>query len=230
MTIIAFTKVKLPYGWLGNMSPYPIKYQGRTWRTTEALFQAMRFNDNEIKEEIREQKSPMAAKMKAKKHKDKMVITPCSVYDRENMKTCLNLKVEQHDEIRQQLINTKNAKIIEDCTSRGRRGSNLLWGSINVDGEWEGANVLGRMWMEIRCEERIKSIVESHDPLFAGITTYTYPNDRNTAILQVHYGSGRPGTSDREKEFNLADDNIEEIIAQWIDNVSWELDQICDPD
>jgi len=139
------------------MSPYPIEYQGQTWRTTEALFQAMRFNDNEIKEEIREQKSPMAAKLKAKKHKDKMIIVPCSYHDQENMKTCIKLKVSQHDEIRQQLINTQNAKIIEDCTSRGRRGSNLFWGSINVDGEWEGENVLGHMWMEIRREETIKS-------------------------------------------------------------------------
>lgn len=36
--VIAFTKVKSPYGWLGNMSPYPVHYQGRTYRTTEALF------------------------------------------------------------------------------------------------------------------------------------------------------------------------------------------------
>ncbi len=157
MTIIAFTKVALPYGWLGNMSPYPVEYQGLTWRTTEALFQAMRFDDGDITEEIREQRSPMAAKLKSKKHKDKMVIRPGSDHDRDNMRTCLRLKVAQHNNIRQQLVDTGNATLIEDCTKRGRRGSSLLWGAIGEDGEWEGENVLGRMWMEIRCEEVLKS-------------------------------------------------------------------------
>jgi predicted NAD-dependent protein-ADP-ribosyltransferase YbiA (DUF1768 family) len=76
--IIAFTKVKLPYGWLGNMSPFPIEHDGKTWRTTEALFQALRFEDEEIRELIREQKSPMAAKMMAKKHRESMTIQPLS--------------------------------------------------------------------------------------------------------------------------------------------------------
>ena len=38
-SIIAFTKVALPFGWLGNMAPYPVTYGGKAWRTTEALFQ-----------------------------------------------------------------------------------------------------------------------------------------------------------------------------------------------
>ena len=49
---IAFTKVKLPYGWLGNMSPYPIKFGDDTYLTTEALFQALRFSDPEIQAKI----------------------------------------------------------------------------------------------------------------------------------------------------------------------------------
>jgi hypothetical protein len=28
---ISFTKVPLPYGWLGNMSPFKIKYNGAQW-------------------------------------------------------------------------------------------------------------------------------------------------------------------------------------------------------
>ena len=26
--VIAFTKVALPYGWLGNMAPFPVKHEG----------------------------------------------------------------------------------------------------------------------------------------------------------------------------------------------------------
>ncbi len=94
--IITFTKVKLPYGWLGNMSPYPVEYEGKEWRTTEALFQALRFEDEEIRELIRSQKSPMAAKMMAKKHHESMTIQPMSDDDYGNMALCLILKLKHH--------------------------------------------------------------------------------------------------------------------------------------
>jgi predicted NAD-dependent protein-ADP-ribosyltransferase YbiA (DUF1768 family) len=42
---IWFKGVKEPNGWMGNMAPYPITYNGQVWRTSEALFQSMRFND-----------------------------------------------------------------------------------------------------------------------------------------------------------------------------------------
>lgn len=38
MNEIWFTKVDLPYGWLGNMAPYPVLHDGCRWLTTEALF------------------------------------------------------------------------------------------------------------------------------------------------------------------------------------------------
>lgn len=148
---ISFTKVKLPFGWLGNMSPFPVEANGVTWRTTEALFQALRFADRGIREEIRAEKSPMAAKLKAKGKRDQMVIEPLSVQDVQNMKYCIILKVKQHEEIRKQLLDTGDARIIEDVTSRGRRGSNLFWGALKTDdGEWEGLNTLGILWMEVR--------------------------------------------------------------------------------
>jgi len=150
MKEISFTKVKLPFGWLGNMSPYPIEAFGKTWRTSEALFQALRFDSQEIREEIRSQKSPMAAKLKAKGQRDKMVVKPLSTTDIQNMRFCVTLKVQQHDNLRQMLLETDDARIIEDCTNRGRRGSNLFWGAIKNDDGWEGSNALGVIWMEIR--------------------------------------------------------------------------------
>ena len=65
--MIKFTKVSLPYGWLGNMAPFPVMYKGKKWLTIEALFQALRFEDEKIIEEIRLEKSPMGAKMKVQK-------------------------------------------------------------------------------------------------------------------------------------------------------------------
>jgi ribA/ribD-fused uncharacterized protein len=149
--IIAFTKVKLPYGWLGNMSPYPIEHEGKEWRTTEALFQALRFKDEETRELIRSQKSPMAAKMMAKKHRELMVIQPMSDEDYENMALCLILKLTHHPDLIAELLKTGDSVIIEDVTARGSRGSNLYWGAlINENGDWIGENKLGRSWMYLR--------------------------------------------------------------------------------
>lgn len=36
---LTFTKVRLPHGWLGNMAPFSVVFDGKPWRTTEALFQ-----------------------------------------------------------------------------------------------------------------------------------------------------------------------------------------------
>jgi len=151
--VVSFTKVKLPFGWLGNMSPFPIQFAGKEWRTTEALFQAMRFEDVDIQEEIRAQKSPMGAKLVAKGKADKMVVEQLSKQDLENMHECIKLKIEQHPELKQQLLDTGDATIVEDVTKRGRKGSNLFWGALLTEkGEWEGTNALGQLWMMLRDE------------------------------------------------------------------------------
>lgn len=152
-TEIKFTKVKLPYGWMGNMSAHPIRIDGKRWRTAEALFQAMRFEDVEVREAIRGQNSPMSAKFKAKGQKDLMVVVPCSKKDVANMRQVLRLKVQQNDHVRRSLLCTGNAAIIEDCTNR-QGGNGLFWGAAFVDGAWVGENVLGKLWMELRFELR----------------------------------------------------------------------------
>jgi len=149
---IAFTKTKLPFGWMGNMSPYPIKFGEDTYKTTEALFQALRFSDNDIKAIIREEKSPMGAKLAAKSRIAQMTIEQLSEKDVANMRMCVKLKVEQHPTLGVELLSTGNAIIIEDVTNRGDKGSNLFWGAMLVDGEWVGRNVLGNIWMDLRKE------------------------------------------------------------------------------
>lgn len=151
MKNIGFTKVSLPYGWLGNMSPYKIHFWGKEWRTTEALFQAMRFEDMEIREAIRLEKSPMGAKFKAKKHKDKMVIDLMGDTDKLNMKTCIALKLDQHPVLKKMLIETGSSLLYEDVSTRKNRKSSLFWGAVlNEDGSLDGENILGNIWMDER--------------------------------------------------------------------------------
>jgi len=148
---IAFTKVKLPYGWLGNMAPFSISFGGVVWRTSEALFQARRFADSDpIRKLIQQQESPMAAKMLAKAHRSSMVIAPQSAEDLALMADVLRLKIEAHPRLREALLATGDEEIIEDCTAR-QYGSGLFWGAARrAGGSWFGENHLGRLWMSLR--------------------------------------------------------------------------------
>lgn len=128
------------------MSPHAVTYSSKNWCTTEALFQALRFSDDSIREVIRAEKSPMAAKWKAKAEKVKMNVEPGSPQDIINMRLVLHLKIEQHPDLKKALLDTGNATIIEDCTKR----KPSIWGAQLQDGKWVGNNLLGQLWMELR--------------------------------------------------------------------------------
>lgn len=148
--MISFTKVKLPFGWLGNMSPFPVLFGGVSWPTTEHLFQALRFSpEAKIREEIRSTKSPMAAKLLAKKHVSEMVVAPRSQEDLDLMRLCLRLKIEQHPDLKRQLLETKDEQIVEDASKRPNV-SGLFWGLCKREDAWLGENALGVLWMELR--------------------------------------------------------------------------------
>jgi ribA/ribD-fused uncharacterized protein len=145
-------KVKEEYGWMGNMAPYPITFEGKVWRTSEALFQGMRFDDEVIKEIIRKEKSPMAAKMKAKKYSNQMVVIPMSELDVEHMKKCVRMKFDQHPELKKMLLDSVGSFIFEDIGNRkGER--HKFWGVKRIsENEGDGQNMMGRILMELRDE------------------------------------------------------------------------------
>jgi len=156
-TVVAFRKVSEPWGWLGNMSPHPVEFGGKIWRTAEALFQAERFTtDNPVREAIRSAQSPMAAKMIAKKHRLERVIAERSAEDVALMRRVVGLKLEQNNTRDAQvrlgvaaLLRTANLRIIEDCTSRPNT-SGLFWGAEWHGGPvWFGQNTLGEIWMDV---------------------------------------------------------------------------------
>jgi len=153
---ILIGKVRETHGWLGNMSPHSIEVGERLFLTSEALFQCLRFDDAEIIEEIAAQSSPMAAKMKAKKHKAEMIVEPMNDEDVDNMRLCLSLKLKQNPELLDELLATGDEPIIEDCTKRPNR-SGLFWGMALKNGEWVGENTLGKLWMELRNKVRAET-------------------------------------------------------------------------
>jgi len=149
--IIPFTKVELPWGFLGNMAPYPITFEGQRWGTSEALFQALRFENPEIRELIRNEPSPMGAKMKAKKkeYRKYQIIQPMSEQDLLNMRMVLKLKFDTHLDIRKKLIQSAPHTLVEDIGERnGAR--HLFWGMRRVGQNWEGNNMMGKLLIELR--------------------------------------------------------------------------------
>lgn len=154
-TEIRITQVNDQYGWLHCMSAHKVVDNNIIFRTTEALFQWKRFsNYPNVQKEILEQKSPMTAKMKARKNRallNRGVKWDESEADLPLMKKCMELKIQQHPSLSEKLIETGDAIIIEDCTIHDRESARF-WGAVEFDGEWHGENILGKLWMEIRKE------------------------------------------------------------------------------
>ena len=69
--------------------------------------------------------------------------------DLENMRMCVRLKIEQHPKLLLQLLATNDQIIIEDIGKRnGER--HKFWGAKEINGVWEGENMMGKIWMELR--------------------------------------------------------------------------------
>jgi N-glycosidase YbiA len=167
-TILKIRKVDETYGWMGNMSNLPVRVEGVRYPTTEHLFQSMRFEDEGIRREIRESKSPMSSKMVMKKHREKITVTPRSGMDLDLMRTVLRIKLEFYPKLREELMKQDSESIIiEDCTKRSGVSSKF-WGMKLVDGEWVGENWLGRLWMEVRLE------LQGY-PSFRSLDTSSFP-------------------------------------------------------
>ena len=80
----------------------------------------------------------------------KIAVTPLSSEDLKNMEMCVELKISQHPDLLKELLKTDNLPIYEDVASRGKRGSNLFWGSLIEDGVWIGQSHLGKIWEKAR--------------------------------------------------------------------------------
>lgn len=160
MPEVSFSKVDLPWGFLGNMAPFLITHNGQVWRTSEALFQSLRFDDPVIQEEIRLAQSPMGAKMiaKRKENKPKMVIEPMCEEDIKNMRYVIRLKFDAHPEIKRKLLNSGDALIIEDVGNRSKP-RDLFWGMKKVGNSWLGKNTMGNLLMDLRESYRAAGMV-----------------------------------------------------------------------
>jgi ribA/ribD-fused uncharacterized protein len=144
MDAIKFYGTAGEYGAFSNFAPYPIKLKGRTWPTTEHYFQAQKFAGTEQEHAIRKAKSPaIAARLGRDRSKtlrrDWRSVKDSVMYD------ALKAKFTQHEELRQLLLDTGDAKLVEH-TAR-----DAYWGD---GGDGSGRNMLGQILMRVRGELR----------------------------------------------------------------------------
>lgn len=87
----------------------------------------------------------MSAKMVAKKQRLMKSVVPMSDADIANMRICLRMKVSQHPELIDWLLETIDVRIVEDCSKRPH-GSGLFWRAAMRENDWHEENWLGVLW------------------------------------------------------------------------------------
>src|SRR5438045_2401996 len=142
--IINFYRASDDYGCFSNFAPYPIQLDGKRWATSEHYFQAQKFEDPHHQENIRKEKSPMIAARMGRDRKKKLRPDWESVKVSVMRKAVL-AKFTQHDDIREVLLSTGYAKIVEHTENDDD------WGD---GGDGSGKNILGNILMEVREELR----------------------------------------------------------------------------
>jgi len=122
---------------LSNFFESPFTVDGKTYSTVEHYFQSQKFLDPEIQERIRNAKSPVLAKKLGRKF---TLREDWNSFRNRVMAEALKHKFEQNDSLREKLINTGDAILVEN-SPRDRYWGGALPGSKNK---------LGLMLMELR--------------------------------------------------------------------------------
>lgn len=155
-------RVNEQFGELSNMSNvFPLVVQGISVRSSEALYQAMRYpHQPDWQREILAAPHAMRSKMASKKNQRQLSSRPDWEQVREDiMRWCLWVKASQHSvRFGEVLLSSGDRKIVE----RSRR--DRFWGAVPVEDDLlEGENMLGRLLMELR-DEFAKRLCSRQEP------------------------------------------------------------------
>lgn len=148
MEHIKFYRATGDYGEFSNFSDYSVKIDGKVWPTTEHYFQAMKFDSLSDQAEIRKANTPYDAAQKGRSRKRKLKKNwesiKCDV-----MKKALAAKFSQYDNLKNLLIGTGDAVLVEHTSN------DSFWGD---GGHGRGRNMLGILLMELREEIRLMEL------------------------------------------------------------------------
>lgn len=143
---IGFYKIGDEFGIFSNFAHTPVEIDGHTWFTTEHYYQSWKFKEVEDPASIRaferilKKKSPVEA---AKLGRDKSIPRRPDWKDIKDdaMRVAVASKADQHEEMRENLLKTGDALIVEKAIT------DAYWG-YGPDGN--GKNMLGHVLMEVR--------------------------------------------------------------------------------
>ena len=143
---VTIHKVSEPWGIFGNFARTPIVIDEVMFKTSEQLFQLMKFKDKEPVLAVYNANNPkMTTKHWEKTHRrsdwGQMVV--------DAMKFCLTKKFEQSEDFRAELERSRGKFIVEDQTSFTKKTPDT-WGVKQQGDNFVGPNLLGRLLMELR--------------------------------------------------------------------------------
>ena len=144
MRIIKFYKVQEQFGCFSNFAAYPIEVDGKVWPTSDHYFQAQKFAGTKFEEEIRRLKSPMIA-ARMGRDRGKPLRADWEQVKDEVMRRAVLAKFTQHEELRNILLSTGDALLVEHTRN------DSYWGD---GGDGRGRNMLGQILSSVREELR----------------------------------------------------------------------------
>lgn len=151
---VTIRKVDEEWGIFCNFASTPIEIDGVTFKSSEHLFQMMKFTDAEVIGRINDNTTRSGKKcyqikktVKSYEKDYRRSDWPQMVIDA--MKFCLTKKYEQSEAFRAKLEESKGFFIVEDQTTMPKKSPDA-WG-VKPDGDnFVGPNLLGRLLMELR--------------------------------------------------------------------------------
>ncbi len=146
---IRFYSLQDPYGEFSNFSSHPFDLDGKRWPTSEAYFQACKFDDEAVREQIRLAPSPMKAANLGRSRDFRLRPDWNEVKDNA-MRRALQAKFAAHPELQALLLSTGAEPIIEATTD------DYYWGCGT---RGDGLNRLGELLGELRTRLRAEQVV-----------------------------------------------------------------------
>ncbi|MBI3373764.1 MAG: NADAR family protein [Betaproteobacteria bacterium] len=133
-----------PYGAFSNLYRRALSLDGQTFPTAEHAYQVAKARRPEVRNWILAAPSPALLAMAAHGLYQWDIVPDWSRIKFDRMRAVLRAKFTQHADLRELLLSTGNARLVEAGTVEN--AVNRLWGEVNG----KGKNMLGVLLMELR--------------------------------------------------------------------------------
>lgn len=140
-----------PYGAFSNLYRRDVAFEGEIFSTSEHAYQAGKARKPAVRKWLMEAPSPALLAMAAHGLYYWDIAPGWSTTKFDRMRAVLRAKFSQHPDLRDLLMSTGEARLVESATVDNE--VNRLWGEVNG----VGRNMLGLLLMELRTELRAEA-------------------------------------------------------------------------